>query len=908
MSSRTFATRMTCFSLISAVETDVRRVISIMDAIHALNIPDDVKANSEDRYQSHFGEKICIQADLGEFIEFSDFSDLSKIISKNKKQQSTLALSDAELMIKGLDTLIGARNRVCHSRPLEYNDINELTDFSVLIRGIGEAHWWVNINEALENLDNPSFALSLQIPSYWKKTKSAIYNNLPLPEFDDTGFLGRKEEREAVKDLIFSHTRVISLIGEGGVGKTALALRCLYDVLELSESSDVSHFDMLIWVTLKANRLTPSGVVQLRDAIVTSLGMYQTLANTLGANSTGTIEEVLEEIAVYMEEFNVLLCIDNLETIDKHNVRRFLAEIPHGSKVLITTRVGLGEIEYRYKLDSLDSKASIDLIRKLARLLNIETLKKKNNDSLKDLSRRLHNNPLLIKWYVLGLGAGKSREDLLNKQALSYKEALKFCFENLYDGLTEIELEIIQTIECLRNTVSAVELRFILGEREELEIAEALHCLNNSSMLKSEVATSSQDDGIRKYTLTDIASDYLAAVKPIGEVMYSKVRLKNRELKKHLELNLTAHNRYHLDVSSIHASNKDEKICAVYLKQALDIARKEEGTSASLDLVKKAKSMMPDFSECYRINAFLLKGIPHKAEAEYEAAIEYNPKSIIAYYAYSQFLFQDDDYEGALTQIDFAIAICPDDEALLSFKALILTRSGDYPVAIDLYERILPSQKENAHRKFRVSTYQQVISSYIRYTERLIDDLDISEAEVKNIRAIEILEDALNSGNYDDRTFVLFKKILLNSDRIDYRNQNLHNTCLFIEIVERYKGVISFHNKLKLVDELKSAVERMNTDSKDRISIILKELGVASEVNSILFHGTIKGVVCKAGNNASYGFITGDDHIEYFFHRGELNPSEVLDSIDFKDLRVAFNASYTGNSEKGPSAKDVHLI
>ncbi|MFT4804951.1 MAG: LuxR family glucitol operon transcriptional activator [Psychroserpens sp.] len=905
MSSRTFATRMTCFSLISAVETDVRRVISVMDSVCDLNIPIDVKTNAEDRYQSHFGEKACTETPLGELIEFSDFSDLSKIISKNKKEHSVLILDDAELMVKGLDALVGARNRVCHSRPLEYNDINDLTDFSVQLRGIGDSHWWANINEALENLNNPSFALSLQIPSYWKKTKSPIYNNLPLPEFDDTGFLGRKEERIAVKDLIFSHTRVISLVGEGGVGKTALALRCLYDVLELSESSDSSNFDMLIWVTLKANRLTPAGVVQLRDAIVTSLGLYQTVAGVLGANSAGNIEDILEEIAVYMEEFNILLCIDNLETIDKHNVRKFLAEIPNGSKVLITTRVGLGEIEYRYKLDSLDSKSSIDLIRKLARLLNIEALKKKNNDSLKDLSKRLHNNPLLIKWYVLGLGAGKRREDLLNKQALSYQDALKFCFENLYDGLTEIELEIIQTIECLRNTVSAVELRFILSERGELEIAEALHNLNNSSMLKSEVPTTAQVEGIRKYALTDIASEYLVAVKPIGDEFYSKVRQKNKELKKHLEINLTAHNRYHLDVSSIHASNKDEKICAVYLKQALDLARKEDGATASLELVKKAKSMMPDFSECYRINAILLKGNPHKAEAEYEAAIEYNSESIIAYYSYCQFLFLDDDYEGALTQIDIAIAISPKDEALLSFKALILTRSGDYPVAIDLYEKILPSQKENAHRKFRVSTFQQVISCYIRFTERLIEDADIPEAEVKNTRAVELLEDALNSGNYDDRTFALFRKILINTDRLDGRNKNGFHTGAFIEIIEKYKRDIGFHNKLKLADELRAAIDWMHTDSKDKILLILEEFSVASEVNSVSFHGSIKDVVFKAGNYVSFGFITGDDKLEYFFHRGELHPPEILDDIDSKDLRVAFNASYT--TGKGPAAKNVHL-
>ena len=373
----------------------------------------------------------------------------------------------------------------------------------------------------------------------------------------------------------------------------------------------------------------------------------------------------------------------------------------------------------------------------------------------------------------------------------------------------------------------------------------------------------------------------------------------------HLEMNLTAHNRYHLDVSSIHASNKDEKICAVYLKQALVASRKDDDLNKSLDLVKKAKSMMPDFSECYRINAFLLKDSPYKAENEYIAAIECDPQSIIAYYAYSQFLFQDSDYEGALTQIDIAISKSPADEVLMSFKALILTRSGDYLKAIDLYEKIFPSQKENAHRKFRVSTYQQIIGCYARFAERLIDDCDILEAGLKNTRALEILEDALNLGNYDDRTFILFRKILINADKIDIRNNSVACVNVLIEVIERYNPAISFHNRLKLIDELRLAIEWMNTDSKNKISLIVSEFSAIEHVSDAIFHGVIKDVKCKAGSNVSFGFITGDDGLEYFFHRGEINPLDALDNKDFKDTRVGYNVS---QSVKGPLATKVHLL
>lgn len=906
MATKTFATRMTCFSLVSAIETDLRNVIGSMNSSNKFEIPSDVTEHAMLRYKSHFNEEFNDDDSLENLLEFSDFSDLSKILSKNKIRQTSFSSQELAEITNGLNRLVQARNRVCHSRPLEYNDINELSDFCTGLIEVGSRHWWSNINEALNNLENPSFALSLQIPSYWSNTNTSVINNLPLPEFDDTGFLGRKDERNAIKELIYSHTRVISVIGEGGVGKTALALRCLYDVLENCESSNDSAFEIIIWVTLKANRLTSSGVIQLRDAIVSSLGLYQDVGKKLGINIDSDIDDLLSEISLYMKEFKILLCIDNLETIEKKNVRRFLAEIPEGSKVLITTRVGLGEVEYRYKLDSLDSKSSIDLIRNLSKLLNIESLKKKNNTSLKELARRLHHNPLLIKWYVLSIGSGQTRGDILNKESISYQDALKFCFQNLYERLSETELEIIKTITCLRNSVSAVELRFFLSEKNELDIVEALHNLNNSSMLKSEVSSNNQDDEIRVYTLTNIANDYLTSVAKIEDSFVTTVRKRNRELKQHIQEGIMDYNHYHLDVTHIHASNKDEKICAVYLKRALKTYRSNEDIDSALDLIKKAKQMMPEFSECYRISAYLLSSNPYKAESEYESAIEYNPKSIIAYYSYSQFLMKQEEYPLALIQINNAIELNSSDNVLLSFKALIQTRTGEYADAIYLYERIFPEQSISQHRKFRISTYQQIIDCYKRYAGRLIADNDYPEAEAKLTRALEIFSNAFNTSNFDERMLSFYCKLLCEIDKIDCFNNNVKLGCMAISAIEPFINSLSVYHKIKLSNEIKIASDRINSENKDKWLDIASQMSDSTDDIGGFEHGVIKELNCKAANNVSFGFIAGDDGTDYFFHRGEIMPPSLLDNMsDYRDTRVAFISSV---EPRGPSAKKVHLI
>ncbi|MGJ8757510.1 hypothetical protein ACSFV5_07665 [Acinetobacter sp. HC8-3S] len=62
---------------------------------------------------------------------------------------------------------------------------------------------WKNLNYAIKNLDDTNFILTNSIPDFWKKDKEKILQNLPLTEFDDTGFLGRKDDRKKLMILFY---------------------------------------------------------------------------------------------------------------------------------------------------------------------------------------------------------------------------------------------------------------------------------------------------------------------------------------------------------------------------------------------------------------------------------------------------------------------------------------------------------------------------------------------------------------------------------------------------------------------------------------------------------------------------------------------------------------------------------
>jgi LuxR family glucitol operon transcriptional activator len=425
-----------------------------------------------------------------------------------------------------------------------------------------------------------------------------------LPEFDDIGFIGRLKDRKSINTLLASNTKVISIVGEGGIGKTALAQRCLYDILELCEdkTQEAPLYDIILWVSLKTNRLTATGIEQIRDAISSGAGLFQSISSSLGTLHDSDIESILNEICVYMEEFKILLCIDNLETISSNEVREFLANIPQQSKILITTRIGLGEIEYRYKLDKLDDKPSAQLMRSLSKLLNIEKIHTKKQDDIVSICKSLYNNPLLIKWYVLSVASGKHQADIVNKRGGGFQEALKFCFENLYDCLSEAEVAVIGVIACWRKPVSAVELRFILSETNEVIVEEALNQLHNSSMLESNTDYSDS----RTYVLTGVASEFIASLRPASTEVYELVKRKKKELQAILDQQRVMNNNYKYDLNAIYWSNRDENICAIYLKKA-QTEFKLGRDDRALEYIRTAKAMMPAFSECYRIHATILK-------------------------------------------------------------------------------------------------------------------------------------------------------------------------------------------------------------------------------------------------------------------------------------------------------------
>jgi predicted ATPase/class 3 adenylate cyclase/Tfp pilus assembly protein PilF len=144
-------------------------------------------------------------------------------------------------------------------------------------------------------------------------------NNLPV---QPTPLVGREREvAEVAQQLLASETRLLTLTGPGGTGKTRLALQAASDLLEGFE-------DGTFFVPLAA--LTDPQLVT--SAVAAPLGVGEAVDRSL--------EEGIEE---HLREKKLLLVLDNFEQVleGAQLVARLLAACP-GLEVLATSRIPLG--------------------------------------------------------------------------------------------------------------------------------------------------------------------------------------------------------------------------------------------------------------------------------------------------------------------------------------------------------------------------------------------------------------------------------------------------------------------------------------------------------------------------------------------------------------------------------------
>ncbi|RNB70408.1 NB-ARC domain-containing protein [Brevibacillus panacihumi] len=866
MQSFNLSTRIIMFSICTSFEYDLKRHIlgSNSKIEYTADMISKVKFRNP-KIDIENDEDVLNQLDLGDFIYIITSNPFNYKINNEK----------AKILQLYFEKLIPVRNRVMHTKPLELGDRAILIEF---LDDIDRKINWINWNETINTRsilnEDPS---KLVIKKYIKviEYNPDVYHNLPDPEFDDTGYIGRKKEVNEIKELVKNRkNQIITIIGNGGIGKTAIAVKTLYELIDDANND----FEAIIWISLKTKTLSKGEFKLIENSVndISKLYVYGE-KNIIADDSLSPKENLLN----FMEHFKVLLVIDNLETINNEEINVFIKEIPEKSKLLITSRHGIGELEYRYNLDGMNAKDAITYFRELSKYFGLDLYKKSDQEIKTIVNEYLYSSPLSIKWFISGIFNGLDESSLLaNKD-----ELVEFCMSNVYQKLSTISKKILQLFLIENKELSLGEIDYFL-ETNDVVLRQSINELLSTNMIK--LASGN-------YSLNDMARDYLSLYHaPDNEFVistFSKRKVLNNILQ---DIKVKNENDpFHPRSLFANLENENRKLASFYLSKALESSSRKSWEE-SLKFVDKAANISPDYFEVYKIKAYILaeKMELFNALTNYQIALEkcegkFERATILLLFAVF-YVIKMYELEKALELILEAESYRPNEVVILLEKSRILMYLGKYDDAEAIMEKInmnradLNLKMENVLASRYADLFKRRAEKFelrdarkkLSFLKRGIEEIEkVSKIDTKSYLTMVNLLKEISSLYFDEEAMVYLASVLKThfSHLKSINHRNLHRMNEYL-----------ISRKHEIPKDLYTSLEKYIYDFKlDANKINEDHIGI------IVFIRDHFGFIANAKNKSLY-----------FNIQNIMDDSEVGDKVEFEIY----------STPRGPAAKNIRRV
>jgi predicted ATPase/class 3 adenylate cyclase len=377
----------------------------------------------------------------------------------------------------------------------------------------------------LKDLTRPEHIFQMVIPELTAdfpplKTLDIISNNLPIQL---TTFIGREHEIEDVKRLL-SKTRLLTLMGAGGAGKTRLAIQVAADLIE--------EFQKGVWLVELAPLADPTLVVQ---AVATTFQVREAAGRAL-----------LDLLVDYLQPKSLLLVLDNCEHLVAAcaQLATALLRACPNVKILATSREALaiaGETTHQVpplsrpdprRLQSLEQLAQFEAVRLFVeRAVHSQprfALTDANAKAVAHICHRLDGIPLAIELAAARVRVltpdqiGARLDDRFrlltggSRTGLLHHQTLRAAMDWSYDLLSEGERTLLRRLAVFAGGFhyDAVEAICTDGSVEALAVLDLLTYLVDKSLVVAEGL-----NGDIRYRLLETIRQYgLERLQESGEV------------------------------------------------------------------------------------------------------------------------------------------------------------------------------------------------------------------------------------------------------------------------------------------------------------------------------------------------------------------------------------------------------
>jgi tetratricopeptide (TPR) repeat protein/cold shock CspA family protein len=591
---------------------------------------------------------------------------------------------------------IPVRNAIMHGRPLTINEYSIGFAFAQSLLS-ARSRWPELTKTYLQYSKSPETLVAQSVQFLDEEINEGALSNLPTPDYDDTGFLPRPKLERELKQKILGRHPVITVLGDGGNGKTALALQTLYGLVDANDHP----FDAILWFSAKTTMLGPKGIEQIEGSVSSALEIVEQAADF--QRGDGTPRERLRDL---LSQNRILLAIDNVETITGTELQEIAEDVPGQSKMLFTSRVPVGGDLTVNVGEFLDGEA-ITYLRSLIRAYGVRELRSQSDSALGKLARRLGNKPLLLKWLVLGVKSGLDPAQI----TADPKIALKFCLENVMTRLSSDAQEVIVILSTLPIPGSTAIIAHI-GDISLRMAEDGLSELARFGLLESVSAEGSE----RLFRLRGFARAYVIRIISPSAERTERIRKNFSRLESDLQTARSTGRYNPYDRRNYTIRSLSEFVTAEKLRQAVRAALSMKFDNADA-LIAEAKISNPGYFEVYRSEAFIASEANDvfRAIASYETALEFGEDQPQLHYFFGGLLMRADYTDRAAQEFDRALELDPESSSVYREAARNEFFRHDFKRArklLDAAERFA----QKSHRDLVILADLQ-IQSYVRELE-----------------------------------------------------------------------------------------------------------------------------------------------------------------------------------------------